>query len=332
MLEGGKIFDITVRWPERLRCDEQAILSIPVPVSGNQVTSSNQESNPGSPVSGGSVGLSPTGSSLAMPSITGSMYNSPNLALGTPVRRLADFVTPLNGSFVQAGSSTIYRESGQRLIAIKFEVRGRDLASTVAEAQSKVAPLIRMPYRTEWSGEFKQMEAAEKRMARMFAVSLALILVILYLAFRSFLDSMVVLANVVAMGVGGVWALKFAGLNFNISAAVGFISVLGVAVMNGLILVTSFNGLRAEGHDLIHSLMQGTSQRVRPVMMTALTAILGLLPAALSTKIGSESQKPLALVVVGGMLLTILALNLVPVLYSFYGNRKPPSESIGMSH
>jgi cobalt-zinc-cadmium resistance protein CzcA len=189
-----------------------------------------------------------------------------------------------------------------------------------------------MPYRTEWSGEFKQMEAAEKRMARMFAISLVLIVLALFLAFRSFLDTAVVFANVLAMGVGGVAALKLAGLNFNISAAVGFISVLGVAVMNGLLFVSTFNGLRAKGLDLTETLLRGTGQLVRPVVMTALAAILGLLPAALSTKMGSESQKPLAVVVVGGMLFTVLALNLVPVLYSFYGRRTPPAGAGAMPH
>jgi cobalt-zinc-cadmium resistance protein CzcA len=313
MQEGGKTFDVTVRWPERLRADEQAILAIPVPVSGNQVA------DPGG-------NLSPIGTALPPPSLTGDSFNVPNLFSGPPVRRLADLVTPqgTGGSFLRPGASTIYREQGQRFIAVKFEVRGRDLASTVAEAKAAVEPLIQMPYRTEWSGEFKQMEAAEKRMARMFTISLVLIVLALFMAFRSFLDTAVVFANVLAMGVGGVAALKLAGLNFNISAAVGFISVLGVAVMNGLLFVSTFNGLRAKGLDLTETLLRGTGQLVRPVVMTALAAILGLLPAALSTKMGSESQKPLAVVVVGGMLFTILALNLVPVLYSFYGRRTPP--------
>jgi cobalt-zinc-cadmium resistance protein CzcA len=121
-------------------------------------------------------------------------------------------------------------------------------------------------------------------------------------------------------------------LNFNISAAVGFISILGVAVMNGLLFVSAFNSHRSRGLPLEESLRKGTAQLVRPVIMTALAAILGLLPAAVSTKMGSESQRPLAVVVVGGMLFTIAALNLVPVLYSFYGKRTPPAGAGGMSH
>ena len=171
------------------------------------------------------------------------------------------------------------------------------MASTVAEAKAKVEPLVKSLYCAEWSGEFKQMDAAEKRMAGMFALSLVLIGIFLYLAFRSFLDAAVVFANVLAMGVGGVWALKLLGLNFNISAAVGFISILGV--MNGLLFVSSMNGLRSKGLSVGEAAILATRHLVRPVVMTALAAILGLLPAALSTKMGSGSQRPLAVVVVG---------------------------------
>src|SRR5213076_2730973 len=168
------------------------------------------------------------------------------------------------------------------------------------------------------------MEEAEGRMAMWFGLSLALIVLLLYMAFRSFLDAAVVFANVLAMAVGGVWALNITGLNFNISAAVGFISILGVAVMNGLLFVSAFNRYRAQGMELNSALLKGTGQLVSPVTMTALAAILGLLPAAFSTAIGSQSQRPLAVVVVGGMLATLLVMNLVPLLYSFYGHREPP--------
>ncbi|MEO2089774.1 MAG: efflux RND transporter permease subunit, partial [Gemmataceae bacterium] len=277
---------------------------------------------------------------LPPPSPTGNPNNVPAVAPSTSTVPLSALVTPLNaagrpapgGSFMRSGASTIYREQGQRLIAIKFEVRGRDLASTVAEAKAKVEPLVAIPYRAEWSGEFKQMEAAEKRMAGMFAVSLVLIAIMLYLAFHSFFDAAAVFANVLAMGVGGVWALKLVGLNFNISAAVGFISILGVAVMDGLLFVSAMNGIRANGVPVGEAVVAATRQLVRPVVMTALAAILGLLPAALSTKMGSESQRPLAVVVVGGMLCTIVCLTLVPLLYSFYGHRPPPAGAGAISH
>jgi heavy metal efflux system protein len=338
--EGEKIFDLTVRWPLQLRADETAIRSIPVPVGGNVVLPGGPVASPGSVFGGSAVALATSGLSASLPSPTGNIFNAAPYWTTTPTRKLEDLVTPLDargqfdpaGSFLRPGASTIYREQGQRLIAIKFEVRGRDLAGTVGDAQAAVAPLVKIPYRTEWSGEFKQMEEAESRMAKMFGVSMVVIALLLYLAFHSLLDAGVVFANVLAMGVGGVWALKLAGLNFNISAAVGFISILGVAVMNGLILVSSFNRLRTDGVPLEEALRVGLKYRVRPLMMTTLTAILGLLPAALSTKIGAQSQRPLAIVVVGGMLFTIFALVIVPVLYSFYGERTPPEGAGEMGH
>src|SRR5262249_15084169 len=148
--------------------------------------------------------------------------------------------------------STIYREQGKRLIAVKFSVgKERDLASAVEEAQEKTRELLQDPayrgYRMEWSGEFQEMEEAEHRLLVVVSLSMGLIMLLLYLAFHSFLDAAVVLTNVLAMSVGGVWALLITGTNFNISAAVGFISILGVAVMNGLLMVSSFNRLRFEG-------------------------------------------------------------------------------------
>jgi heavy metal efflux system protein len=339
MTEGGLNFDISLRFPLRLRGDEQAILNIPVDLTNHQVVPLTGAAQAPTPHSGASSGLSPTGTNVALPALTGSTTDSPAVA-GLPRRPLGDLVTPLDkqgrpdpyGSFVRPGASTIYREQGQRFIAVKFGVRGRDLASTVAEAQSRVAPLLQAPYRAEWSGEFQEMEEAEGRMAAWFGLSLILIVVLLYMAFRSFLDAGVVLANVLAMAVGGIWALRLTGLNFNISAAVGFISILGVAVMNGLLFVSAFNRLRARGRPLPEALTEGTRHLVRPVTMTALAAILGLLPAAFSTAIGSQSQRPLAVVVVGGMLATLLCMNLVPVLYSFYGNREVPEGAGNMGH
>ena len=339
MVEGEKSFDVTVRWPERLRSDERAILNIPVPVR-NQTIADDRLALASTPVSGAAVGLSPVGTVLAPPSPTGSSLNAAPVNIGTPVRRLGDLVTPLNDQgrpdesarFVRPGASTIYREQGERLIAIKFEVEGRDLASGVAEARAMVDPLIQAPYRARWRGEFEQMEAAERRLAGTFGLSMVLIALMIYLAFRSFLDAAVVLANVLAMGIGGVWALQVAGLYLNVSAAVGFISVLGVAVMNGLLLVSAFNGLRSQGRPLTESVLEGTGRLVRPIIMTAIAALLGLLPAAVSKEMGSESQKPLAIVVVGGMISTMLCLNLVPVLYSFYGHRTPPEGAGDMAH
>ncbi len=338
MIEGEKTFDISLRWPEKLRQSMDYILDIPVDVVKNRITSSNVSSLPGTPMTGSSVGVSMTGTAARMPSLTGSSFNATLDDLSrVPRRRLRDLVTPIdaqgrpdpNGSFVQPGASTIYREQGARLIAVKFGVRGRDLASTVADAQEQTASLLKPGYTTTWSGEFQQMREAERRMAIVIVLSMALILIMLYLAFFSLLDAFLVFANVGIMSIGGIWTLLLTGLNFNISAAVGFISILGVAVMNGLLMVSSFNRLRYQKLPVREAIVQGTEGLVRPITMTALAAILGLLPAAFSTQIGSQSQRPLAIVVVGGMISTLVFFNLVPLLYSFYGHREP---LVGVGH
>ena len=237
------------------------------------------------------------------------------------------------GQYVQHGASTIYREQGKRLIAIKFGVRDRDLGGAVSEAQERTKQLFDSPYYSVWSGEFEQMQDAETRMLFIIPISLGLIFILLYSAFKSFLDAIVVFTNVFDVGVGGIWALYLTGTNFSVSAAVGFVSLFGIAIMEGLLMISYFNALRAQGLPLREAIVQGAGKRVRPVMITAMTAILGLLPAALSTKIGSQTQKPLAIVVVGGMTLTLFVDRyLMPVLYSFYGNREPPAGGAGMAH
>jgi cobalt-zinc-cadmium resistance protein CzcA len=342
MIEGEKVFDITLRWPERLRNSEQAILDIPVDINNNVVTAGMVPSLPQTPVTGSSAGVSTLGNSVAMPSALGSALtaNVNNIA-NAPRRRLGDLVTPLNeegvsdpgGKFVRPGASTIYREQGNRLIAVKFSVRGRDLAGAVAEAQDKTANLFQPPYRVEWSGEFQEMQEAEQRLMYIIPLSLALIFILLYLAFHSLLDAVVILSNVVALSMGGIWALKLTGTNFSISAAVGFVSIFGVAIMDGLLSISYFNQMRFQGAPLRQAILEGAAKRVRPMFMTALTAIFGLLPAALSTRIGAQTQRPLAIVVVGGMIMT-LVLNryLMPVLYSFYGHRDPPESARGVAH
>jgi cobalt-zinc-cadmium resistance protein CzcA len=341
MTEGERTFDITLRWPARLRGDERSILDIPVDVN-NQVTPGYVPTLPQTTLTGQAQGISTSGTSAVMPSATGSVYgaNLNNLS-STPRRRLGDLVTPLDengkpdpkGHFLRPGASTIYREQGNRLIAVKFSVRDRDLAGAVAEAQEKTTHLFEAPYRSEWSGEFQEMEEAENRLMYIIPLSIGLIFILLYLAFHSLLDACLVLTNVVALSLGGVWALLLTGTNFSISAAVGFISIFGVAIMDGLLLVSYFNQMRFEGLPLRQAIMQGAERRVRPVMMTALTAIFGLLPAALSTRIGAQTQRPLAIVVVGGMITTLfLTRYLMPVLYSFYGHREPPAEASRMAH
>lgn len=229
------------------------------------------------------------------------------------------------------GASYIYRENNRRYIPIKFSVEGRDLASTIAEAQRKVADptkgaRLSRGYEIVWSGEFDQMEQANHRLLLIVPISIGLILVLLYVAFQSIKDTLLVMANVVAAAMGGVWALKLTGTSFSISAAVGFVSIFGVAVQDGVLLISYFNQMRGAGLPVREAVMRGAELRVRPVVMTSLTAALGLLPAALANSIGSQAQKPLAIVVVGGMLVTLfLTRYLMPVLYSFFP--APPGSS-----
>jgi heavy metal efflux system protein len=331
MVEGEKLFDISVRWPKRLRNSETDILDIPVDIINNSVI---QNQGPG-------VVPSSIGTGLATPSTVGSMANTSNPISSTPRLRLRDLVSPVGddgspdpeGQYERHGASTIYREQGKRLIALKFSVRDRDLAGAVAEAQEKTKQLFEAPYRAVWSGEFEEMQEAEHRLMFIVPASLAMILILLYIAFRNVLDAVIVFSNVLDLSIGGVWALLLTGTNFNISAAVGFISIFGVAIMDGLLLLAYFNQMRLQGLPVEEAIIHGAEKRVRPVMMTALTAIFGLLPAALSTKIGSQTQRPLAIVVVGGMITTLfLTRYLMPVLYSFYGHREPPASAGGMAH
>jgi cobalt-zinc-cadmium resistance protein CzcA len=356
MIEGEKRFDVTLRWPQPLRDNVRAILDVPVDVINNQVASSYQPAVGPNRAIGGAVGLTTYGSTNPGPSIFGSQFNATgNYLSGTPRRRLGELVTPLDpdgrqsadGSFVRPGASMIFREQGKRMIAVKFSVRGRDLAGAVAEAREKTADLIKAPYRTEWSGEFEQMQDSEARLLVIIPLALLLIFALLYMAFGSLLDAVVVLSNVVALTVGGIWALLLTGTNFSTSAAVGFVSLFGVAIMGGLLMVSYFNALRAQGLPLKEAIRQGAEKRVRPVVMTGMTAILGLLPAALALRpvwdeagsfrlvepIGVQTQRPLAIVVVGGMLTSLLLTQyLMPVLYSFYGHREPPAGSGSLAH
>ena len=331
MVEGEKLFDISVRWPKWRRSSETSILDIPVDIINNTVV---QSQGPG-------VIPSAFGTALAVPSTKGSLADTSNPISNTPRLRLRDLVTPLgedgspdpDGQFERHGASDIYRENGKRMIAIKFSVRGRDLGSAVDEARGRTKELFGAPYRAIWSGEFEEMEDAEGRLLWIIPLSLGLIFILLYMAFASWLDAVVVLSNVFDLAIGGIWALHLTATNFSISAAVGFVSLFGVAIMDGLLLISYFNALRARGLPLHEAIMEGANKRARPVMMTALTAVLGLLPAALSTRIGAQTQRPLAIVVVGGMLTTLfLTRYLMPVLYSFYGHREPAAGGGQFAH
>jgi cobalt-zinc-cadmium resistance protein CzcA len=245
-----------------------------------------------------------------------------------PLSELADIK-------LRSGASYIYREGNERYIPIKFSVRGRDLGGAIAEAQSKIASNIRLPagYRADWSGEFGELKEAEARLMYIVPISILLIVILLYGAFNNLRDCFLVLISIPFAVIGGVLALFFTGLNFSVSAAVGFISLFGVSVMEGVILISYYNQRRHHGYTRDDALRQAAEVRMRPVLMTCLSACIGLLPAAISTGIGSETQRPLATVIVGGMLLSpVLILLLVPVLLSFLPARAELKEIESLEH
>ncbi len=227
-----------------------------------------------------------------------------------PLREIADIS-------LDTGASYIYHEKTQRYIPIKFSVRGRDLGSTVTEAQKRIAEYVKLPtgYRIIWAGEFDDLKLAQARLEVIVPISLLIILVLLYLLFNSVRDSLLALSGIPFAVVGGIVALYISGLAFSISAAIGFISLFGVSVMNGILVITYYNSLRHAGLGTRAAMFHAAEQRMRPMLMTALSACIGLLPAAMSTGIGSQVQRPLATVVVGGMLLgPLLLLVVVPAL------------------
>jgi heavy metal efflux system protein len=255
-------------------------------------------------------------------------YQTPN---GTnayiPLRELTDIS-------LDTGASYIYHESGERYIPVKFSVRDRDLGGAVEEAQQRIAQNVKLPpgYRLEWAGEFQDLVEARERLAVIVPIALLLILVLLYSLFNSLRDSLLALAGIPFAAGGGVLALYVAGLNFSVSAAVGFISLFGVSVMNGILIMTYYNEVRMQGLGTLDAMFHAASQRMRPMLMTALSACIGLLPAAVSTGIGSQVQRPLATVVVGGMLIgPIILLIVVPALQTLVLERaeraRPPGEA-----
>ena len=235
---------------------------------------------------------------------------------------------------LDSGASYIYHEATQRYIPIKFSVRGRDLGSTVAEAQRRIAENIHLPagYRIVWAGEFQDLQTAKKRLAVFVPMSLALIMVLLYSLFNSVRDSLLALAGIPFAVAGGVLALFVTGLPFSISAAIGFISLMGVSVMNGILVLTYFNELHMQGAAPFDAMEHAAEKRMRPMLMTALSACIGLVPAALSHGIGSQVQRPLATVVVGGMLIgPLMLLMVVPALQLVFLRKSSDSDSAGLS-
>jgi len=233
---------------------------------------------------------------------------------------------------LDTGAAWIYHESNQRFIPVKFSVRGRDLGSTVSEAQHRIAHDVKLPtgYRLVWAGEFGQLQAARARLEIIVPVSLLLILGLLYALFNSLRECLVALVGIPFVIAGGILALYLSGLNFSISAAIGFVSLFGVSVMIGILMINHYNQARLRGEAPQAAMFHAASSLMRPLMMMSLSAGIGLLPAAVSRGIGSEVQRPLATVVVGGMLLgSIMLLIVVPALkIVLLGKERPQPDSV----
>jgi cobalt-zinc-cadmium resistance protein CzcA len=219
---------------------------------------------------------------------------------------------------VNEGPSNIYREDGQRYTPVKFSVRGRDLESTIAEARAKIAEKVHLPYDShlEWAGEINELNEAEDRLKVILPLTLLLIAFLVYSATENWVDSVIVFVNIPVASAGGVLALLATGVHFSVSAAMGFISIFGIAVQDAILVVTYFQRLRAvEGHSIVDAAREAAEKRLRPCLMTTLVAMIGLFPAAVSTGIGSQTQKPLAIVVIGGsFILAVVARAIQPPL------------------
>ncbi|MBO9619161.1 MAG: efflux RND transporter permease subunit [Niabella sp.] len=222
------------------------------------------------------------------------------------------------------GAAFIYRDNIKRYIGVKFSIRDRDLGSTIAEAQQKVATLkIPDGYSIGWTGQFENQVRASHRLAQVVPISIIMIFFLLFILFGNMKDSLLVLANVPFALIGGIIALHLTRMNFGISAGVGFIALFGICIQNGVILISEFHAnIKANMH-INYAILQGVKVRTRPVVMTALMASIGLLPAALSTGIGSESQKPLAIVIIGGLITaTVLTLLIFPIIFWIFNRTK----------
>jgi cobalt-zinc-cadmium resistance protein CzcA len=230
------------------------------------------------------------------------------------------------------GGSEIYREGNQRYVAIKYSVRGRDLGGAVEEAIEKVNHQVTLPsgYHIDWEGEYQSKKRADERLLIVLPITIAIIFIILYTMFRSFKWALLILANVAMARVGGLLALLITGTNFSVSSGVGFLALFGVSVQTGVIMLEYINQLRARRYSIEDAAVEGAVLRLRPIMMTMLVATLGLAPAALSHAIGSDSQRPFAIVIVGGLMADlVMSIFLLPTLYVWIAGERdalPPAE------
>jgi heavy metal efflux system protein len=248
----------------------------------------------------------------------GALRVSDGAGRAVPLSQVADIR-------MEPGPSTIEREQGQRVISVQANVRGRDLASFVVAAQHAVDTQAKLPpgYTVSWGGSFKNLQDAMSRLYVVVPISLAVIFVLLYLMFGNARLAALIFCNVPFAAIGGICALWIRGLPFSISAAVGFIALFGIAVLNGVVLVAYIVEKRASGLSAVEAARQAASTRLRPVLMTATVASLGFLPMAFSTSSGAEVQRPLATVVIGGLVsATLLTLLVLPAVYPWFDRRK----------
>lgn len=269
VIEGDKRFDITVRLPESVRADVDAVKALPIATPG-----------------GGSV----------------------------PLSSLASIQTA-------AAPAQISREHGQRRVVVQLNVRGVDLGTFVPQAQAAVARKVKLPegYYLEWGGQFENLQRAKARLMLVVPVALLLIFVLLFSTFGSIKQSLLIFSGVPLAVTGGILGLWLRGLPFSISAGVGFIALSGVAVLNGVVMVSAINTLRKQGRTIDQAVREGAQTRLRPILMTALVAALGFIPMALNTDVGAEVQRPLATVVIGGIAsATLLTLIVLPILYTWF--------------
>jgi heavy metal efflux system protein len=226
---------------------------------------------------------------------------------------------------VRDGAYDIYREGNTRYVAVTFNVRDRDLGSTVEESIKRINEKVKLPpgYRILWSGEYESQQRAEARLLLIVPLTILVIFMILYTMFRSAKWALVILLTVAMARVGGLLALLITGTHFSVSSGVGFLALFGVSVQTGVIMLEYINQLRVKGYEVFDAAVEGAVLRLRPIMMTMLVATLGLLPAALSHAIGSDSQRPFAIVIVGGLIADLaMSIFILPTLYVWFASER----------
>jgi len=297
IFEGDRRFDIVIRLPERMRVDVDALASLPIPIPAQVAGKENGAKD--------SRAIVQTGLGVTAPYVPLSAVASIEIA---------------------PGPNQISRENGKRRIVVSANVRDRDLGSFVSEVQSRVATQVKLPsgYWIGWGGQFEQLVGATKRLAIVVPVALLLIFVLLCMSLGSLRDALLVFSGVPLALTGGVAALVLRDIPLSISAGIGFIALSGVAVLNGLVIISFIQGLRSQGRSVAEAVREGAMKRLRPVLMTALVASLGFVPMAIATGAGAEVQRPLATVVIGGIISsTILTLVVLPALYALFHRDKP---------